>query len=47
MDSRVGSAVAWPGVAPAQQDGLVRRVGLLMYGGEDDPDPKARLSTFT
>jgi putative tryptophan/tyrosine transport system substrate-binding protein len=43
----LGSAAAWPLVASAQQSGRIRRVGLLMYADENDPDMKARLSGFT
>jgi putative ABC transport system substrate-binding protein len=37
----IGGAMAWPTAARAQQSNQMRRVGLLMYGGEDDPDPVA------
>src|SRR6516165_6021725 len=38
---------AWPLVARAQQDGRVRRIGVLMPGDENDPLWKTRLSAFT
>ena len=38
---------AWPVVARAQQGERMRRIGLLMTGDENDPEPKARLSAFT
>jgi putative tryptophan/tyrosine transport system substrate-binding protein len=43
----LGSAAAWPLAASAQQGDRMRRVGVLMYEGENDPDGKARLSAFT
>jgi putative ABC transport system substrate-binding protein len=43
----LGSTVAWPLAARAQQRELVRRVGVLMERTEDDPEGKVRLSTFT
>src|SRR6516164_7429568 len=42
-----GAAVAWPVVASAQQGDRVRRIGVLMPGDENDPEPKRRLSAFT
>ena len=42
----LGSAVAWPVVARAQQ-GRVRRIGLLLPFDENDPLAKPRLSAFT
>jgi hypothetical protein len=36
----LGSAVAWPIAAGAQQDGPVRRIGL--FSGFDERDPVAR-----
>ena len=41
-----GSTVAWPLAARAQQRERMRRVGVLMYGDENDYDQKARLSAF-
>jgi hypothetical protein len=34
-------------VARAQQGDRLRRIGVLMGGNENDPEPKARLSAFT
>ena len=41
----LGSAVAWPMAARAQQGDRVRRIGVLMLSDENDPE-KTRLSTF-
>jgi putative tryptophan/tyrosine transport system substrate-binding protein len=41
-----GAAVAWPLAARAQQSTQVRRVGLLIWYSEDDPETQARLSAF-
>jgi putative ABC transport system substrate-binding protein len=43
----LGGAVAWPLTARGQQDGRVRRIGVLMPGDENDPVRKTRLSAFT
>jgi putative tryptophan/tyrosine transport system substrate-binding protein len=43
----LGSAVAWPAVARAQQGDRIRRMGVLMVGDENDPVQKTRLSAFT
>jgi putative ABC transport system substrate-binding protein len=43
----LGSAAAWPVVVRAQQGDRLRRIGVLMGGNENDPEPKARLSAFT
>jgi putative tryptophan/tyrosine transport system substrate-binding protein len=42
----LGSAVAWPLVASAQQGERMRRIGVLMYSAESDPQGKALLSAF-
>src|SRR5215831_16898279 len=42
-----GVAVALPLVARAQQDGRVRRIGVLMGPDENDPESKRRVSAFT
>jgi putative tryptophan/tyrosine transport system substrate-binding protein len=43
----LGSTVAWPVVGRAQQPDRVRRIGVLMGYGEDDPLAKLWLSWFT
>jgi putative ABC transport system substrate-binding protein len=43
----LGAGAAWPLVARAQQGERVRRIGALMYGDENDPVYKPRLSAFT
>ena len=43
----LGSAVAWPVVARAQQGDRVRRIGVLMPGDENDRLYKSRVSAFT
>jgi putative ABC transport system substrate-binding protein len=43
----LGSAAAWPLAARAQQGGRVRRIGVLMFGEENDPVLEPRLSAFT
>ena len=43
----LGSTAAWPVVVRAQQGDRLRRIGVLMGGNENDPEPKARLSAFT
>jgi putative ABC transport system substrate-binding protein len=43
----LGSAVAWTVVAQAQQGDRVRRIGVLMSHGENDPVGKTYLSAFT
>jgi putative tryptophan/tyrosine transport system substrate-binding protein len=45
--SALGSvAVALPLAARAQQSDLVRRIGVLMYHGNSDPEVQARLAAF-
>jgi hypothetical protein len=43
----LGSVAAWPLAARAQQGDRVRRIGVLMFGDENDPVWKPRLSAFT
>jgi putative ABC transport system substrate-binding protein len=42
-----GAAAGWPLAARAQQDDRVRRIGVLVPGGENDPLWKPGLSAFT
>src|SRR6516162_6394424 len=43
----VGSATAWPLVARAQQTDGVRRIGVLMNIGADDPEAPALVGAFS
>ena len=43
----IGGAVTWPLAASAQQDGRMRRVGVLMHLAADDPEGQARIAAFT
>jgi putative ABC transport system substrate-binding protein len=42
-----GAASAWPLAARAQQPERMRRIGVLMNWGADDPQGQSRLSAFT
>jgi putative ABC transport system substrate-binding protein len=41
-----GAAAIWPLAARAQQGERMRRIGVLMGGGESDPENRARLAAF-
>jgi ABC-type uncharacterized transport system substrate-binding protein len=43
----LGSTVAWPVAARAQQAEWVRRIGVLLAGDENDPAYKRFVSAFT
>jgi putative ABC transport system substrate-binding protein len=42
-----GAAAAWPLAALGQQGDRVRRIGVLMWGDENDPVLKTYVSAFT
>jgi putative ABC transport system substrate-binding protein len=42
----LGGAAAWPVVASAQQAERMRRIGVLISIGENDPDAQTRLAAF-
>lgn len=42
----LGGVTAWPHAARAQQPGKVRRIGVLIPFGENDPEVQARLAAF-
>jgi putative ABC transport system substrate-binding protein len=42
----LGGTAAWPVAARAQQSGGMRRIGVLMAQGADDPAQQARVATF-
>jgi putative ABC transport system substrate-binding protein len=41
-----GAAAAWPLAAGAQQGDKMRRIGVLMHTGADEPEAQARLAAF-
>jgi putative tryptophan/tyrosine transport system substrate-binding protein len=41
-----GTALAWPVAARAQQPEQMRRIGVLMHTGPDEPEAQARLAAF-
>jgi putative ABC transport system substrate-binding protein len=43
----VGSAATWPLVARAQQGEHIRRIGVLMIFGADDPEAPALVGAFS
>jgi putative ABC transport system substrate-binding protein len=42
----LGGAAAWPVAARAQQSGRMRRIGVLMSSGADDPEGQTRFAAF-
>jgi putative tryptophan/tyrosine transport system substrate-binding protein len=42
----LGRAAAWPLAARAQQVEPIRRIGVLMNTGADEPESQARLAAF-
>jgi len=42
----LGGAAAWPRMAWAQEPEQVRRIGVLMHTGADEPEAQARLAAF-
>src|SRR5262245_3496900 len=42
----IGGAAAWPLTASAQPGERMRRIGMLVGGGEDDPDMRGRVGTM-
>src|SRR5215471_14002894 len=42
----VGAAIAWPFAGHAQQPEPMRRIGVLMNLGSDDPQSKVRIGAF-
>jgi putative ABC transport system substrate-binding protein len=43
----LGGTAAWPVLARGQKGNRVRRIGVLMSGDENDPEPNRRYSAFT
>jgi len=41
-----GTAAGWPLAARAQQPERVRRIGVIMFLAEDDPEAKPRIAAF-
>jgi putative tryptophan/tyrosine transport system substrate-binding protein len=42
-----GAVAGWPLAARAQQLGRMRRIGVLLYGSENDPEAKGQFAAFT